>query len=452
MIAYATPRPGRRKRLLLVKPSAYDARGRLIRGRRAFFPSRTMPYLAALTPEHWDVRLVDDSVQPVPTGADVDLVAMTGMLTNMPRAMDLARACRDAGTPVAIGGIGVWSLKDRLIRSGCFDTIIGGEAETVWPEVLMDAADGRLRPRYEGGRCPDLTGLPDARYNLVDLGRYVRAPGARQPFLCVETSRGCPHACTFCGVSLFFGRDVRYRPVGDVVGELRRLGAPYYILTDDNIMADPDRAGELFAAMRPLGVRWGGQFSVTAARRPDVLRLAGRSGCRHAVVGVESLLAENLRGVNKAQNAAVPIEDLVATFHEAGIAVTASLIFGLDHDTPEGIDATIDRLLASGVDFILPWTLTPGPGSALFDTMKAEGRLLHENVSLYNGVDVVFRPARMTPEELRFAYWRGIRRFYTVGGALRRAWTGPRWVDALGLNLYFWHVLRRGRHPFTSAV
>ncbi len=445
-----TSRPG--NRLLLIKPSNYDADGRLIRGKRSFFPSRTLPYVSALAVEGWDMRLLDDACQEVTGREDVDLVVFTAMLCNVPRAIDLATQYRARGVTTIIGGIGAFSLGETIEQSGAFDAVVYGEAETVWPGVLDDYRAGRLQPVYDGGRARTLADQPLPRYDLVDLKRYIRIPGEPKPFFCMETSRGCPHACRFCGVTLFFGRQMRFRPVADVVEEMRATEAGYFIFTDDNVAANPERAKELFEAIRPLNVRWAGQFEMGAAKRPDVLRAAGESGCRHAVVGVESLVGENLCEMDKTHNTRVTLDECVAAFHDAGIAFTASLIFGLDHDTPEVIRWTYERTAASGAEFALPWVLTPGPGSELFDEFKAAGRLLHENYSLYNGVDIVFEPARMTVEQLREAYWSGLRWFYRVGRCLGRAWRSHNTLDTLGLNLYFWNTVRRGRHPFTGAV
>jgi len=439
-------------RLLLIKPSAYDAAGEVVRGRRAFFPSRTLPYLAALTPAAFDIRIRDEAVQHVSGEEKADLVAFTGMLPNMPRAIDLANGFRQRGIPTAIGGIGVFSLRDELAASGAFDAIIEGEAETVWPAVLDDFRAGRLQPAYAGGRCEDLAGLPVARFDLVDFRRYWRMPGQRLPWLTIETSRGCPHHCAICAIRLFFGQRMRYRPVGDVVDEIRALGARYVILTDDNLGADPERAAELFKALKPLGILWGGQIGVEIVRRPDVLRLAADSGCRFLGVGVESLHPDNLREMHKAQGNQFPIEDVARTFRQCGIAMVASMIFGMDHDTPESLRQTVDRLLRSGVEFMLPWVLCPGPGCEVHDQLKREGRLLHENYSLYNGIDVVFQPKHMTPVRLAGCSRDALRRFYRLRHIAPRVRQAAHKLDVLGLSLYFWNMSHRGLHPFSGVV
>jgi radical SAM superfamily enzyme YgiQ (UPF0313 family) len=203
-------------------------------------------------------------------------------------------------------------------------------------------------------------------------------------------------------------------------------------------------------ALKPLGLRWGGQFDVTAIRRPDVLKLAAAAGCRYAGVGIESVTPANFEYTHKHQNRGVELEDVVEGFRGAGIAIAASLIFGMDWDTPESIDHTVERVIRSRADFMLPWVLTPGPGSEIHHQLEMEGRILHRNYSLYNGVDVVYRPRGMAPERLAGLLSSALRRFYRLRHALPRALTSARRADVLGMGLFFWAVTRSGRHPFAG--
>jgi radical SAM superfamily enzyme YgiQ (UPF0313 family) len=217
-------------------------------------------------------------------------------------------------------------------------------------------------------------------------------------------------------------------------------------------MADADRAAELFTALKPLGIRWGGQFGIAAARHPEVMRLAAQSGCRNAMVGIESLTPQNLRDVNKGRAAQIPVEHVAEVFRAAGVAMTASMIFGLEHDTVQSLGQTTDRLIHSGADFLLPWILCPGPGCEVHAQFQREGRLLHQNYSLYNGIDVVFRPRHMTPAQLARASQDALKRFYSLARIAGRSWRAADKLDVLGLSLYFWNAARLGRHPFYGVT
>jgi len=439
------------RRVLFIKPAAYTADGKINRIQKGFFPPRTLPYLAAYLPGGFEARIIDEAVQGLTGDEDADLVVMTGLLPSMMRAMDLGHIYRKRGAKVVLGGIGVFSLYEKMRASGAFDTIVEGESEDTWEQLLDDYQAGRLKDHYKSSFKNELHGLRDARYDLVDHSRYWRPPGQKLPFLAIEASRGCPYACSFCAIRLYFGQKMRFRPVGDVVDEMRRLGSKYYILTDDNVMTHVERAKELFAAIKPLGIRWGGQFDVLAVRHPEVLRLAAESGCRFAGVGVETIMPDNLDQVRKWHNRNIQMQQVVDAFRGAGIAVALSMIFGMDADTPDSLDDTVEQIIRSRADFFLPWVLTPGPGSEIHTQFVNEGRLLHENYSLYNGLDVVFQPRRMTPRQLKEAHTRALHRFYCLRNMFGRVVTAPRVLDALGMGLFFWTIGRQGRHPFSGV-
>jgi radical SAM superfamily enzyme YgiQ (UPF0313 family) len=245
---------------------------------------------------------------------------------------------------------------------------------------------------------------------------------------------------------------MRYRPIDDVVNEIRSLGARYVILTDDNLGANPERARELFAALKPLNILWGGQIGIEIINHPDVLQLAAQSGCRFLGVGVESLVPGNLHDMHKGQGTRYPIEDVAQAFRKAGIAMVASMIFGMDHDTPESLRQTVDRLLCSGVDFMLPWVLCPGPGCEVYDQLKQEGRLLHENYNFYNGLDVVFQPKHMSAAQLAAASRDALQRFYQIRHMPSRVARAGHPLDVFGLSMFFWNMTRRGLHPFSGVL
>jgi len=437
------------KKLLFIYPSSYDERGRVRKQRSAGIPSRALPYLAALTPERYEVRIIDELIDDVRGDEDADLVAFTGLLTNIPRAIDLARGYRERGIRTVIGGPGAYSLRERVVDSDVFDSIVLGEAEGLWEVVLDDLQRKRLQPQYESECAPDLSGLPHARYDLLKLSRYMRAPVDREsPMIPIETGRGCPHNCRYCLVSRYFGRKMRYRPVGEVVEELRYHRAKHIVFTDDNMGMNTARATELFTAIKPLGIQWFGQFETRVAKDPELLRLAAESGCRTAFVGMESLDPVNLDSVDKSQNVKTDLGEVATAFREAGIIVMASLIFGLDNDTPEKVEWTVEQLIRHGIDTMIPWLLTPIPRTPVYDDCKREERLLHEDYSLYDGAHVVIRPKRMTPDELRDAFWAGLRRFYSLGPIVRRVIRAKKGrVAELMYNANVYRNVRRGLHP-----
>jgi len=441
-----------KKKILFVYPTSYDSQNRLIKGRKSFVPSRTLPYLAALTPARYGTRIVDELVDDLNFEEDADLVALTGMLRHMPRAIDIAREFRKRGVPSIIGGVGAFSVRNMIEKSAVFESFIIGEADKMWEEILNDFEKGRLKKFYECIPPSELSGLPPARFDLLNMKKYIRSfVNAKDPIIPVETSRGCPHNCRFCLVTRYFGKKMRYRPIGEVVDEIKHYGVKHIMFTDDNIAINPARARELFQAIKPLRVQWLGQFESRMIESPELLRLAAESGCRTALVGIESIDKDNLISIDKHQSAKLDFKDVVNGFKEAGIDLFASLIFGMDHDTALIIDRTIEQSIELNIDAIIPWMLTPMPGTACYDDFKNDNRLTHENYSLYDFWHLVIRPKQMPPAELEKHYWQGLRRFYSLRSILLRAWRGNKLNMTWFLcSLYFRRQVGKGLHPFAG--
>jgi len=443
-----------KKNILFIYPSSYDTRGRLIKSRKAFIPSRTLPYLAALTPNRYECQILDELVEEINFDTNADIIVFTGMLRHIPRAIDIAREFKKRKKITIIGGVGAFAVKDMVKKSGAFDCQIVGEVDDLWPSVLDDLEHGKLKDRYECLHTTQLKSLPHARFDLMNDKKYMRAFWDRKhPIVPIETSRGCPKACEFCLVSRFFGNKMRYRPVEEVVEEIKYQGSKFVMFTDDNIAINPDRARELFLAIKPLKIQWLGQFEASTIEHPELLRLASESGCASALVGIESLVEDNLRSVNKGHNIKFSLKDIMAAFRQADIPLLASLIFGLDYDTPETIEWTIEEMIANDVNAILPWIFTPTPGTLSYDRIKNEGRILHKNYSLYDFWHPVSRPKSMTADQLEEAFWRGLKRYYSLPLIWERLVTSKKdEIPATLYHLYFYWKIRRGLHPLAGNV
>jgi radical SAM superfamily enzyme YgiQ (UPF0313 family) len=209
---------------------------------------------------------------------------------------------------------------------------------------------------------------------------------------------------------------------------MRSYPEAYFYLVDDNICAKPDRAKELFRRMAPLGNRWLGQFSELAARDQEMLDLARKAGCINAFIGVESVNPETLRDAGKTANLKTDLPFVLKAFKRAGIDVNISLIVGFDTDTPETMDRLVDQVSAHGVHLMTMFILTPVPGTRLHAEMDSAGRILHRNYSLYDGTHAVFRPMRMTPEDLEAKYWEVFSRFYAPSSTVKRFLDAPSWL------------------------
>jgi len=376
-------------------------------------PPLVLPLLAGLTPPEVEVRLLDENVEPIDTDATADWVAITCMTASAPRAYALADAFRQRGIPVVMGGIHPTVMPEEAALHA--DAVVIGEAEPVWGQVLADLSSGKLKPRYESAQYSDLVGLPHPRRDLLRVERYLTTN-------IVQTGRGCPNACAFCTVSAVFGRHCRFRPVPEVIEEVRTLRG-WVGFVDDNIAASRPRAKELFEALIPLHIRWVGQGDLAMAKDPELLSLAARSGCQAMFIGLESLSPEVLRAAGKAPNLGLDMGEAVTAFHKAGIEIIGSFVLGLDGDDAGSFARTVEfaerhKLVAA--QFAV---LTPFPGTAVHRQMESEGRILDHDWSRYTMSNVVFRPQQMTDLELQQGQAYAYRCFYSIPSIVRRSLT-----------------------------
>jgi radical SAM superfamily enzyme YgiQ (UPF0313 family) len=294
------------------------------------------------------------------------------------------------------------------------DAVVIGEAEYAWNEFLDDFLAGRLRERYQSDKHHDLVGLPRPRLDLLK-------PGAYSFRNVLETARGCPHKCSYCAVSVFWGQRFRFRPIEDVIDDIRSMPPGDVVFVDDNIFGHTNRAKQLFEAMIPLKRQWIGQGDLRVSRDPELLELARRSGCKWIFFGMESTNEENLKAMNKDRiNRALEYQQAIATIHKAGIHIMGSFMFGLDQDDQGVFNQTLEFCIANRLEGANFYILTPLPGTELFDEMKRDDRILHYDWSRYDMNHVVFRPLRMSPTDLMEGYTRLYRSFYSTGSIARR--------------------------------
>jgi radical SAM superfamily enzyme YgiQ (UPF0313 family) len=362
------------------------------------FPPLGLGYVAALTPDHWDVELIDENFERAAV-RDCDLVGLTGFTAMANRAYQIARMYRERQIPVVMGGIHASMMPDEALRF--VDAVVVGEAESVWPEVIADAEAGKLKPRYQGEQM-DLTGLVHPRRDLFDPRYHCDT---------IQTARGCPNDCEFCSVSQFNGFAYRRRPVEEVLDELETLERKYLFIVDDNIAGSGSRGEQRAIALgrgmlrRDLDFVWYGQAALNVADNPEVLEAFERSGCRLLFLGIESENREVLRSMNKRVNLQRDYRSVFRKIHEHRIGIHGSVIFGTDEDTMEMLEQRLEFVLESHIDIVQFCTLTPYPGTKLFDTMLAQGRLFHTNFPAdwdrYDLTEVMFEPRNLDLDEYR---------------------------------------------------
>ena len=329
--------------------------------------------LAGLTPKEWSISIVDENLgaPDYPAMPRPDLVGITAFTSQANRAYEVASYFRHLGVPVIMGGIHATMCLDEVMER--VDSVVTGEAEGVWPQVLEDALHGYLKRRYDGGLA-EISAVPLARHDLLATGYAFGA---------IQTTRGCPLNCTFCSVTAFNGARYRQRPIPDVVREFQSIREKRVLVVDDNLIGTrPEhiaRAKDLFRAMAQANLRkeWVAQATINFADDAELLALAAKAGCRGVFIGFESPTPEGLRELGKKFNLLKgrDFRASVRRIQQHSILVVGSFIVGLDIDEP-GVGRRIaDAACQYGVDNLNLLFLTPLPGTHLWDQMKVEGRI-----------------------------------------------------------------------------
>jgi radical SAM superfamily enzyme YgiQ (UPF0313 family) len=383
----------------------------------SLFPPLGLATLAGYLSEEDEITIEDEHVQPLSLDDCPDLVAIEVYITSAYRAYELADLYRKRGAYVALGGLHVTSLPEEAALHA--DTIFTGPGEDTWPAFLADFRKGTPR-RFYHSTVRTLQGLPRPRRDLFQRQRYL-VPNS------LVVSRGCPHTCDFCYKQSFFagGRSFYTQAVDAALAEIESLPGRHLYFLDDHLLADPHFAAALFDGMKGMRRLWQAAGTVKSILAPDLLEKAAACGLRSLFVGFETLDPANLEAQHKIQNLKLDYNRAIARLHDQGVMVNASFVFGMDGDDETVFDRTVDWAISQGIETATFHILTPYPGTALHRRMKSEGRILSSDWNRYDTRHTVFRPARMSPENLEAGYWRAYQNFYSWGSIWKAAMNRP---------------------------
>jgi len=414
-------------KLLLINPAIKKTV--LGNTRATTWPPLNLPYIAALTPPHYDVQVIDENIEPFEF-RNADVVGITAMTSSVFRAYQIAQHYRSRGIPTIMGGIHVSMMPDEALEF-C-DAVVQGEAESVWVQLLEDLESGRLRRKYRGD-WQDLDNLPLPRRDILKNSFYNWGS--------IQTSRGCPMDCTFCSVTAFNGRRFRRRKVNSVIQELKQIPQKKILIADDNIIGHGrrDREWTKIFLKKVIDLRLKKIFFVQSSLQlgedPELLRLAAAAGIKVALIGMESVNPASLQAYKKFINLKHFHEnrytELIKNIRKTGIAVLGAFLMPDDNDTKAVFDATRHFIQSTGIDIIQTTKPTPLPGTQLWNTLMKDNRIIDTDFPKawqeYRLSRLVYEPKKMSRQEA-YQGFTALREIYyswpkTIRRTLNTLWT-----------------------------
>ena len=438
----------KKKKLILINPVNNVKKGFLLKENknRNMYQPLALGIVAALTPDNWEVEILDEVFIPFEY-KEADLVGFTAFTSSVLRAYEIAKIYKEKGIPTVLGGIHASMLPDEALNF--VDSVVIGEAESVWRKLISDFENGCLQKKYKGIHL-ELKNSVKPKRELFNKN-YI--------FGSIQTSRGCPMNCDFCSVSSFNGREYRQRPINEILDELETIPQKYIFFVDDNIIGygknSQQRAIELFKGMikRKLKKEWFSQASLNFADNDEVLKYARKSGCRLILMGIESEKEEDLKEIDKKLNIKKGVENYKKIFKKIqrhGICVLGTFMYGLDNDSIEDLNKRTEFILKSGVDSIQTTILTPLPGTPLYKRAAKDNRIIKNNYPEdwgdYNFYEPVMLPKKMTYNEFQKSMNEQWHKLYGKRNlffrACRTAWNmrnfNPYLWAARGVNGFLW--------------
>lgn len=350
--------------------------------------------LAGLMPPDVETTFFDDRMEEIDYDAPADLAIISVETFTALRAYRIAASFRSRGIPVVLGGYHVTLLPSEAMQHA--DAVVVGDAEPVWNDLIADARSGSLRSRYDGLARRELHGIRPRR-SIFANRRY-------QNITLVEYARGCNFRCDFCSITAFHRASQNHRPAAEVAREMEETGSRRFFIVDDNVVSEPRRARELCREIKPLRVGWVGQASIHIAQDDELLEMMAASGCRGVLIGMESISPNNLKAMGKDWNTAqATYAESLAQFRKHGLAVYGTFVFGYDDDDWNLIRESVafareQKLFLAAFNHLVPF-----PGTPLYERLRKQGRLHADAWWLDPDArvgDVVFAPAKMSPQEL----------------------------------------------------
>ena len=372
----------------------------------------TLTTLAALVPDklNTDITIIDEGVDKPLMEGEFDIVAITCVTSSAKRAYSLCRYWKEKGSYIILGGSHPTLMPDEAAEYA--DSVFTGLAEETFPRFFDDFIKGMPKAVYQAEqKCGPLS-MPTPRRDLLSK-EYMKIPT-------VISNRGCHNNCAFCSIPRLYGNTGFERPINEFIEEIKSLNQKRYLLLDPSLSSDREYAIELFKALSPLKIEWGGLSTIDIAEDDELFDLMVKSGCNGILAGFESVNDDNLKDIGKKTNQVSKYKQAVTKFHKAGIPVLGCFVMGFDNDTVASLHDMVEVIDEIGIDVPRFSILTPFPNTALFEQYNKQGRIITQNWDNYDTMHVVFEPKNMTPQELQQTFYNVWQKTYKTKRIFKR--------------------------------
>lgn len=392
-------------KIYLIQPTAKNFAG------FGCMPGLTLPYLAALTPEKYEVKITDESVEKIDYKYG-DLIGITFLTYQADKAYAISRKFRSRGKKVIFGGVHATFCEEEVLEH-C-DALVAGTVEEIWPTVIFDFENNDLKRIYKGGDIPDPKKMAIPRYDLIEIEKY------RLKWFPIRATLGCPLNCSFCCVPALSNRKYVKRPIKDIIRDIKAINYHKIFFVDDNIAVDEIWAMELFNEVEKLGIEWGGQCNVNIAANRKLLEKAKKSGCTFLLNGIESLSESQLNEIGKTANTPEKYTDYFKNLSEVGIAAHASAIVGFAEDDLDTFGNFFNFFMDNGIPLAYFFILTPLPGTDIYKELNAQKRIQSYDWSKYDFSNILFYHSKMSNDQIYSNYRKVCRELYSFRNILKR--------------------------------
>jgi len=396
-----------------------------------FGKSLTFQILAALTPDGNQIEYVEGSHPEINYNNDYDIVGISASTKNILLAYEIADRFRQKGIKVVIGGWHASALPEEAKQHA--DSVVIGEAEETWPQLLSDVENNNLKPFYILTKPVNPNIIPNPKIAILPKGTRTS----------VQATRGCVYECEFCSiVNMKFRKKFRMRSIDAVIQDIKSLSNRGFFFVDNSLTINPEYTKDLFRQMIPLNKKFYAYGNInTLGKDEELLKIAGEAGCLTWYIGFESIFQETINNCNKRSNKVENYKKTIKKIHDYGMNIMGSFIFGFDSDYLDVFNKTDEFIRKNNVDIPLLRILTPFPGTPIYERLNNEGRILTKDWSKYDLYNVVFQPKHLTVKELEINIQKLKKRQYNLSTSLSRVAKSVRlgpdiFLETVSMNIF----------------